>query len=135
MLLHYYRSKIIEVIKDPNKLYVRGSKLSFLACTISLTNLISINNIFKMIFCYIVVGRSQRAIWDSIDLAVDKQMFDLNVFSVVNLSRVALDHFNKRGEGHIAVVSSLAGVIGVPFSGTYTGSKHAIHVSCRFNFK
>lgn len=72
-------------------------------------------------------GRSQRAMWDNIELAVDKQMFELNVFSVVSLSRVALEHFNKKGQGHIAVVSSLAGVIGVPFSGTYTGSKHAIH--------
>ncbi|KAJ8924695.1 hypothetical protein NQ315_000846 [Exocentrus adspersus] len=71
-------------------------------------------------------GRSQRAIWDNIELAVDKQLFDLNVFAVINLSRVALEHFNKRGSGHIAVVSSLAGVIGAPFSGSYTGSKHAI---------
>ncbi|CAH1132539.1 unnamed protein product [Ceutorhynchus assimilis] len=72
-------------------------------------------------------GRSQRALWDSTDLAVDKQLFDLNVFSVLNLTRTALEHFNKRRQGHVAVVSSLAGVIGVPFSGTYTGSKHAIH--------
>lgn len=71
-------------------------------------------------------GRSQRAIWDNIELTVDKQLFDLNVFGVINLSRVALEHFNKKGSGHIAVVSSLAGVMGVPYSGSYTGSKHAI---------
>ena len=29
--------------------------------------------------------------------------------------------------GSIAVTSSTAGKAGVPFSGTYTGSKHAIH--------
>ena len=29
--------------------------------------------------------------------------------------------------GSIAVMSSTAGKAGVPFSGTYTGSKHAIH--------
>ena len=29
--------------------------------------------------------------------------------------------------GNIAVMSSTAGKAGVPFSGTYTGSKHAIH--------
>ncbi|XP_022917940.1 dehydrogenase/reductase SDR family member 7 [Onthophagus taurus] len=72
-------------------------------------------------------GRSQRAMWENISMEVDKQMFDLNVFSVIHLSRVAMEHFNQRGEGHIAVTSSLAGVMGVPFSGTYTGSKYAIH--------
>lgn len=50
------------------------------------------------------------------------------MFAVVNLTRVALEHFNKRGEGHVVVVSSLAGRIGAPYSGTYTGAKHAIHV-------
>lgn len=72
-------------------------------------------------------GRSQRAAWETTEIEVDKQMFELNVFAVVNLSRIAIDHFNKRNGGQLAVVSSLAGVIGVPFSGSYTGSKHAIH--------
>ncbi|CAH1155746.1 unnamed protein product [Phaedon cochleariae] len=72
-------------------------------------------------------GRSQRAMWDNIELAVDKQMFNLNVFGVINLTRVALQHFNKVGAGHVAVTSSLAGIIGVPYSCTYTGTKHAIH--------
>ncbi|XP_050300857.1 dehydrogenase/reductase SDR family member 7 isoform X2 [Anthonomus grandis grandis] len=72
-------------------------------------------------------GRSQRANWENIDITVDRQMFELNVFAVVNLSRVALEHFNKRGQGHLAVVSSLAGILGAPFSGSYTGAKHAIH--------
>lgn len=72
-------------------------------------------------------GRSQRAQWENIDLSVDREMFELNVFSVVNLSRVAMHHFATQGEGHLAVTSSVAGVFGAPMSGTYTGSKHAIH--------
>lgn len=72
-------------------------------------------------------GRSQRAIFDTIDLSVDKQLFELNVFSILNFTRVALEHFNKKGEGHIAVMTSMAGVMGVPFSASYTGSKHALH--------
>lgn len=74
-------------------------------------------------------GRSQRAMWADTELSVDKELFELNVFSVINLTRVALEHFRARGVGHVAVVSSLAGVIGVPYSGSYTGSKHAIHVN------
>ncbi|EFA00763.2 dehydrogenase/reductase SDR family member 7 [Tribolium castaneum] len=72
-------------------------------------------------------GRSQRALFEYIDMSVDKQMFDLNVFAVVNLTRIAINHFNEKGSGHVAVVSSLAGVFGAPYSATYTATKHAIH--------
>ncbi|KAL1131323.1 hypothetical protein AAG570_010941 [Ranatra chinensis] len=73
-------------------------------------------------------GRSQRAIWENIELDVDKEMFDLNVFSVISLSRIAVNYFEKQQtRGHLVVMSSLAGVFGAPFSGTYTATKHAIH--------
>ncbi|XP_058796181.1 dehydrogenase/reductase SDR family member 7 [Phymastichus coffea] len=72
-------------------------------------------------------GRSQRAVWEEINIAVDREVFDLNTFSVVSLSRLAIKQFKRQGSGHIAVTSSLAGIIGAPFSGSYTGSKHAIH--------
>ena len=72
-------------------------------------------------------GRSQRGRWEHIDLQVDKDMFDLNVFSVVNLSRLIVPHFKERGEGQFVLVSSVAGKFGVPFSASYVGSKHAIN--------
>lgn len=75
-------------------------------------------------------GRSQRAMWEDIELSVHHQMFDLNVHAVVSLTQVAVKYFNSKGvDGQVAVTSSLAGVIGVPYSGTYCGTKHAIHVS------
>lgn len=73
-------------------------------------------------------GRSQRANWENIDMSVDRQMFELNVFGVVSLTRIAVKYFQSRPEGgHVAVTSSVAGLIGAPFSGTYTATKHAIH--------
>jgi len=72
-------------------------------------------------------GRSQRANWEDIDLAVDKEMFDLNVFSVLSLSRIALQYFMKQNKGQIVVTSSLAGVIAVPYSASYAAAKRAIH--------
>jgi len=72
-------------------------------------------------------GRSQRARWEHIQLKVDEELFGLNVFSVVSLTRTVLPHMLQRKAGRIAVMSSTAGLCGVPFSGTYTGSKHAIH--------
>ncbi|XP_026476930.1 dehydrogenase/reductase SDR family member 7-like [Ctenocephalides felis] len=72
-------------------------------------------------------GRSQRASWEETDIEVDRQLFELNVFSVVALSRVAVRYFKTVSKGHIAITSSTAGLIPVPFSGSYTGSKHALH--------
>ncbi|XP_046479384.1 dehydrogenase/reductase SDR family member 7 isoform X1 [Neodiprion pinetum] len=72
-------------------------------------------------------GRTQRALWAEIEIDVDRQMFELNVFGTISLSRIAMKYFSKRGEGHIAVTSSLAGVMSVPFSATYTATKHALH--------
>ena len=72
-------------------------------------------------------GRSQRGRWEHINMEVDMDLFRLNVFSVINLTRVVLPHMLNNKCGKVAVTSSTAGKGGVPFSGTYTGSKHAIH--------
>ena len=39
-----------------------------------------------------------------------------------------MPHFTERNSGTFALMSSTAGKAGVPFSGSYTGSKHALHV-------
>jgi len=72
-------------------------------------------------------GRSQRARWEHTDAQVDRDLFELNVFSVINLARIVLRNMLERKSGHIAVMSSSAGKAGAPFSGSYTGSKHAVH--------
>ncbi|KAK7595165.1 hypothetical protein V9T40_001598 [Parthenolecanium corni] len=72
-------------------------------------------------------GRSQRATWENIDVQVDRDMFELNVFSNVSLSRLVAKHFLQRNEGHLAVTSSIAGVLTTPFSPTYCGTKFALH--------
>ncbi len=74
-------------------------------------------------------GRSQRANWVDIELDVDKSLFELNVFSILSLNRIVLKYFLENKKGQLAVTSSIAGKIGAPFSGSYTGSKYALHVS------
>ncbi|XP_065091882.1 dehydrogenase/reductase SDR family member 7-like [Ochlerotatus camptorhynchus] len=73
-------------------------------------------------------GRSQRAEWNTIQLKVDRELFELDVFAVVNMSRIALNYFVTNGlQGHIAVTSSVTGLVGFPNSATYTAAKHALH--------
>lgn len=74
-------------------------------------------------------GRSQRALWEDIEIEVDRGVFEVNVFGPIHLTRIAVKYFLTRGEGHVAVTSSIAGIIGVPFSASYTAAKHALHVS------
>lgn len=79
-------------------------------------------------------GRSQRAKWTQIDLSVDKDVFDLDVFSVINLTRIAVRYFESNNQiGHVAVTSSTAGLIGVTNSASYCGAKFAIHVKKTIN--
>lgn len=81
-------------------------------------------------------GRSQRALFKDIDLKVDREMFELDVFSIINLTRIYVNYAikNLNGHGHVAVTSSLVGLFSVPNSASYNGAKHAIHVSlmCKF---
>lgn len=72
-------------------------------------------------------GRTQRASFQEIEIQVDRDLFDINVFGSVNLTRKVLPHFFAKGQGHIVVTSSVTGKIGVPWSSSYTGSKHALH--------
>lgn len=84
-------------------------------------------------------GRSQRAKWENIELSVDKEMFDLNVFSTIALSRLVAKYFFQMDEGHFVINSSIAGITAVPFSATYCASKYSLHVniliSLIINFK
>ena len=73
-------------------------------------------------------GRSQRAEWMNIDIRVDKDLFDGNVFGLLNLSRVVMPHFLAKKQGQIAVTSSVCGKVGAPCSASYNATKHALHV-------
>lgn len=67
--------------------------------------------------------------WEDIELGVDQELFNLNVFPVINLSRIAVRYFNQVGHGQLVATSSIAGIIPAPFSATYDATKHALHVS------
>ncbi|KAI9561252.1 hypothetical protein GHT06_012208 [Daphnia sinensis] len=72
-------------------------------------------------------GRSQRAEWMNIDIRVDKDLFEGNVFGLLNLSRTVIPHFLAKKKGQIAVTSSVCGKVGAPCSASYNATKHALH--------
>jgi short-subunit dehydrogenase len=72
-------------------------------------------------------GVSQRALAQDTTLDVDRRLMEVNYFSAVALTKAVLPSMLERGQGHIAVVSSIAGRVGPPYRTAYAASKHALH--------
>jgi short-subunit dehydrogenase len=62
------------------------------------------------------------------DFSIVRKTFAVNVDGVFNTVEPLVGRMMARGRGQIAVVSSLAGFIGLPYSASYNASKAAIRV-------
>ncbi|MDP1753406.1 MAG: SDR family NAD(P)-dependent oxidoreductase, partial [Reyranella sp.] len=62
------------------------------------------------------------------DFSVIRQTLDVNVGGVLNTVEPLLARLIARRNGQIAVVSSLAGFFGLPYSASYNASKAAVRV-------
>ena len=71
-------------------------------------------------------GISQRSTAVNTLLEVDKQIMDVNYFGTVALTKAVLPVMIKQGSGHLCVISSVAGKIGIPLRTAYSASKHAL---------
>jgi dehydrogenase/reductase SDR family protein 7 len=73
-------------------------------------------------------GRSQRAWIVDTELAVDREMIELNVIGQISLTKCVLPHMIERHCGQIVVTSSLAGKTGI-FSQPCDGNGTEQHFS------
>jgi short-subunit dehydrogenase len=72
-------------------------------------------------------GISSRSLCLDTSTEIQRQVMEVNYFSIIHLTRILLPHFIQRGKGHIIVTSSVMGKIGTPMRSAYAGSKHALH--------
>jgi len=71
-------------------------------------------------------GISQRSLCKDTHLSVYQKLMDVNVMGQIALTKAVLPHMLERGEGHIAITSSVAGKVGVRQRTGYCAAKHAV---------
>jgi dehydrogenase/reductase SDR family member 7B len=70
-------------------------------------------------------GVSQRSLAVDTDFAVYRQLMEIDFLGPLRLTQLVLPHMIARRSGRIAVVSSVAGKVGVPLRTGYCAAKHA----------
>ena len=77
----------------------------------------------------IVVNNAGIELFGAVHLVSDAEatrQLDTNVLGIVRVARSAVPHMVRQGRGVIVNVGSVAGKVGVPYSGLYAASKHAV---------
>ena len=72
-------------------------------------------------------GISQRSYAVDTELKVDQQIFEVNYFGTIALTKIVLPYFISKKQGQIVVISSIMGKLGTPLRSAYAASKHALH--------
>jgi dehydrogenase/reductase SDR family protein 7B len=72
-------------------------------------------------------GISQRSWAKETPIEIDKQLFEINYFGTIALTKAVLKQMIIQQNGHIITISSIAGKFGFYLRTAYSASKHALH--------
>jgi len=78
-------------------------------------------------FLYNIGGLSQRAEAHETPIEVDRRIMEINYFGTIALTKAVLPFMQRQKNGHIVVISSIAGKFGFYLRSAYSASKHALH--------
>jgi short-subunit dehydrogenase len=102
--------------------------------TLDITNQDSIGNAVKEVKLLkkldLVIhnaGIAQKGMVIENGMEVDRRIMETNYFGTVALTKAILPIFLGQGNGWFGIVSSFAGVLGIPGRSAYAASKHALH--------
>ncbi|QWF78857.1 oxidoreductase [Amycolatopsis sp. CA-230715] len=71
-------------------------------------------------------GYGHEGVFEESTMAELRAQFDVNVFGLVATVKAVLPHMRRRRRGHILGITSMAGLITVPGTSFYQGSKYAV---------
>ncbi len=71
-------------------------------------------------------GYGQAGALEDLSRDVLRKQFETNVFGLIELCHYAIPVMRKQGEGRIINLSSILGIISLPFRGAYNASKYAV---------
>lgn len=77
----------------------------------------------------VVMNNAGMGIMGSLELATEEEVrlqMDANFHGVVNVCSAVIPYMRKRRSGHVINVSSIGGVMGLPYQGFYSASKFAV---------
>lgn len=73
-------------------------------------------------------GISQRSLITETIADVDRRIMEVDYFAVVNLTRKVLPDMLQRKSGKVVFISSVAGLVGTQYRGSYGAAKAAVHL-------
>lgn len=73
-------------------------------------------------------GISQRALVMDTTSETDRKIMEIDYFAQVSLSRRVLSVMLKQRHGQLVFISSVAGLVGTQFRGSYSAAKAALHL-------
>lgn len=81
----------------------------------------------------VLVNNAGMGIGGPVEFATEEEIreqMDANFMGLVNFVTAVLPHMRKQGSGRIIALSSIGGLMGLPFQGFYSASKFAIEGYC-----
>lgn len=72
-------------------------------------------------------GISQKGLVIENEMEVDRKIMETNYFGTIALTKAIMPIYLDQGYGWFSIVSSFAGVMGIPGRSAYAASKHALH--------
>ena len=72
-------------------------------------------------------GFSQRSEAIETPESIDRKIMEVNYFAHINLTKAVLPYMKRQKDGHIVVISSIAGKFGFYLRSSYSAAKHALH--------
>jgi hypothetical protein len=78
---------------------------------------------------HVIVNNAGLGLIGPVESITDEEarvIFDTNLFGILKVCRNAIPHLRDHGGGYIINITSIAGLMGLPFRGIYAASKFAV---------